>query len=70
MEFLAHFNFFFRFCDEINIQKSVNLTMMELRFFQTGEFEILAGESISMSSFTHLYQFVLQKSDALIDLAS
>ena len=47
MEFLP-ISTFFRFRDEINIQKSVNLTMMDLPFFQTGEFEVLAGESISI----------------------
>ena len=40
---------------------------MDLSFFQTtGEFEMSAGESIIISSFTHLYHFVLQKSDGLI----
>ena len=58
MEFFAHLNFFLKILGwnkktpvivifmMPNIEKSVNLTIMGLSFFQTGEFEVSAGEII------------------------
>ena len=74
MEFFAHWNFFL---DSAVRSKTTliiikfKLTIIDLSLFQTGEFDVSLGENISMSSFTlYLHNFMLQKSDALIYLAS